>query len=383
MEREALLRDRRGSQEDAYAPYGDDIDEEEEEDLYYGTGVTSAAASPSVDDVRERSLQRAWRRQQKAKGYENKQQTDGVCQPCMERVCPLRYLLDVPEPTWRMVIGAGESDLEKKTLAPIALASLQSFDGTRRDDMALLQELWKLTVPSSSPISFKRKSEGWKEIGFQSEDPISDLRGCGMLGLRVAVAVARDAPEVVKGIQDAHLLFGAICINMTAVVLYHLRILHITAFDSEKRALMDPSSFPVAGIDLSQQELQINRAVQFDAMKGFIGIIDSSRGQQSVSSRSSRSSRSSVATTGPAIDESGIRTFTSVCTAGMTLVLRTWRELLVVNPNATMLNFGTALYSARVNLVHMLACKPRSLKILQAWATDARSLLIEPSRGIP
>mmetsp|Transcript_17462 Transcript_17462/g.34313 ORF Transcript_17462/g.34313 Transcript_17462/m.34313 type:complete len:382 (-) Transcript_17462:564-1709(-) len=381
MEREALLPERGRDPPGVFVRgYVDaEVDDAEDEDLFYGTSGTkfnsSSSMAPSVDIVRDRSLNRAWRRQKRTRGLPEfpLDGSQGLCQPCADRLCPLAFLVRVPEPSWRLVLGSGVQDFEKKALGSIALLTAMEFDGTRREDMALLQELWKLAMPGESPIGFKRKTEAWKRLGFQSDDPTTDLRGAGMLGLRVAVTVARDAPEVVKGMQEEDILFGAVAVNMTAIVLCHLHILHISAFDSEQRTLVDPSVYPARNASFASEQVQIARAVQIDAMQGFVNLIEGSRGQLSVTSTSSQQAETEI----------GIRTFTGVCTAGMTLVLAAWRELRVANPKATILDFGTVLYSARVNLVHMLACNPRSMKILQSWASSARPVLVDLESGIP
>lgn len=47
----------------------------------------------------------------------------------------------------------------------------------------LLRSLWRSAFTSDCP--FERHSEKWLEIGFQTEDPVRDLRGTGALGLRL------------------------------------------------------------------------------------------------------------------------------------------------------------------------------------------------------
>merc|ERR1712100_119004 len=44
----------------------------------------------------------------------------------------------------------------------------------------LLEKVWSVAFPGEA---FKRVSDKWKHIGFQQCDPVSDLRGSGVLGL--------------------------------------------------------------------------------------------------------------------------------------------------------------------------------------------------------
>eukprot|EP01102_Stenamoeba_stenopodia_P001988 TRINITY_DN11793_c0_g1_i2.p1 TRINITY_DN11793_c0_g1~~TRINITY_DN11793_c0_g1_i2.p1 ORF type:complete len:587 (+),score=122.33 TRINITY_DN11793_c0_g1_i2:219-1979(+) len=67
--------------------------------------------------------------------------------------------------------------------------------------VALLKELWDLTVPlSPTPpeTQFARNSNHWKTIGFQRDDPISDLRAVGLLGLKHLIYLARHYPDLFK-----------------------------------------------------------------------------------------------------------------------------------------------------------------------------------------
>ena len=53
------------------------------------------------------------------------------------------------------------------------------FDEARHVD--LLKRLWKAVVVDGP---FARRSTKWQLLGFQGEDPCTDLRACKLLGLK-------------------------------------------------------------------------------------------------------------------------------------------------------------------------------------------------------
>jgi hypothetical protein len=55
------------------------------------------------------------------------------------------------------------------------------YDSENPEHEKKLLELWDLLMPGR-PLD-ARVSDSWKEIGFQGEDPKTDFRGMGLLGL--------------------------------------------------------------------------------------------------------------------------------------------------------------------------------------------------------
>lgn len=55
------------------------------------------------------------------------------------------------------------------------------FDSEREDHEKMLLRLWELLMPSTKLES--RITKQWGDIGFQGDDPKTDFRGMGMLGL--------------------------------------------------------------------------------------------------------------------------------------------------------------------------------------------------------
>ena len=55
------------------------------------------------------------------------------------------------------------------------------YDSANEEHEEILLELWKLLMPGRELGS--RINSSWKDIGFQGEDPKTDFRGMGILGL--------------------------------------------------------------------------------------------------------------------------------------------------------------------------------------------------------
>lgn len=78
-------------------------------------------------------------------------------------------------------IGEYFGDLSDDVSAP--------FNAQDPRHMALLQDLWKAMCAASSesndrPTSLERESLKWKDMGFQTKDPVADLKSSGVLALR-------------------------------------------------------------------------------------------------------------------------------------------------------------------------------------------------------
>lgn len=82
------------------------------------------------------------------------------------------------------LLSAPVADLEALRLRTFDILQQRcevQFDDDCSEHMSLLHNLWKSSFPTAP---FQLPSERWAEIGFQGRDPRSDLRGCGVVGLR-------------------------------------------------------------------------------------------------------------------------------------------------------------------------------------------------------
>jgi len=84
----------------------------------------------------------------------------------------------------------------------------ESYDTGNLAHETLLLELWTLLLPDRPLL--KRVTKQWQDIGFQGEDPKTDFRGMGMLGLHNLIYFAREFGSAAKHIlsHSHHPKFG-------------------------------------------------------------------------------------------------------------------------------------------------------------------------------
>ena len=85
--------------------------------------------------------------------------------------------------------------LESTACANFEIIRQLSFDDSNVLHNDLLESMWNLLCsnepPRDSHVSGGRKSKSWSRVGFQGVDPVTDLRGMGLLGLFQLVHFAR------------------------------------------------------------------------------------------------------------------------------------------------------------------------------------------------
>lgn len=68
------------------------------------------------------------------------------------------------------------------------------FDPQRNEDLECLKSLWKTCFPEEN-LPANLESDLWKKIGFQSNDPIRDIRGTGTFGVNNLLFFAEKYPR--------------------------------------------------------------------------------------------------------------------------------------------------------------------------------------------
>lgn len=76
-----------------------------------------------------------------------------------------------------------------KRLKEMFLLKNTKYDSTNEDHENLLMSLWSTIFPNVKLNN--RRSKQWVDIGFQGEDPATDFRGMGLLGLQNCVYFAK------------------------------------------------------------------------------------------------------------------------------------------------------------------------------------------------
>ncbi|KAL6644989.1 hypothetical protein ACP70R_016597 [Stipagrostis hirtigluma subsp. patula] len=85
------------------------------------------------------------------------------------------------------------SPLQEERLNTLRRRLQIPFDGSRIEHQDALRQLWRLAYPTREipPL----KSELWKEMGWQGNDPSTDFRGGGYISLENLIFFARNYPN--------------------------------------------------------------------------------------------------------------------------------------------------------------------------------------------
>lgn len=113
-------------------------------------------------------------------------------------------------------------------IAVIERTKKTPFSWSTADDRSLIEAYWTAMFPEVRR-QHSTVSEEWGELGFQGNDPSSDFRGMGMLGLQQLEYFARTRGPAARGVLSEamhprrYYPFSATGINVTAFVLQLLR----------------------------------------------------------------------------------------------------------------------------------------------------------------
>ena len=91
---------------------------------------------------------------------------------------------------------------ETQTLDAIRADLKTPFDEATHGD--LLKRLWKAGLAGP----FARRSTKWQLLGFQGEDPATDLRACKLLGLKTLVTFLEKSPRYADAILASRKIKG-------------------------------------------------------------------------------------------------------------------------------------------------------------------------------
>eukprot|EP01029_Cantina_marsupialis_P016271 TRINITY_DN3620_c0_g3_i1.p1 TRINITY_DN3620_c0_g3~~TRINITY_DN3620_c0_g3_i1.p1 ORF type:complete len:293 (-),score=66.96 TRINITY_DN3620_c0_g3_i1:34-912(-) len=111
----------------------------------------------------------------------------------------------------------------------ILMASMQqSFDHSNETHKRMLEDLWciVLQVENKTDKPMEMKSSSWKVLGFQRDDPLSDLRGSGVLALQSLSYMSKKYPSELLSIVESqkprleiHYPVAAAAINVASQLL--------------------------------------------------------------------------------------------------------------------------------------------------------------------
>jgi len=86
----------------------------------------------------------------------------------------------------------------------------------------LVRSLWDALLSGE----YEPRSKRWRELGFQADDPRTDLRGSGYLALRCLCFLANNHRDEARRMfqENESLLFAAACINVCGILVVHLEL---------------------------------------------------------------------------------------------------------------------------------------------------------------
>lgn len=104
--------------------------------------------------------------------------------------------------------------------AMLAGQAQMCFDATSEEHIKLLMELWILAFDEP----FERRGERWGELGFQSKDPVSDLRGAGHMALSHLTSFLATVGRSFIAQQPANFPLSLASFSCTAMLCRYLRL---------------------------------------------------------------------------------------------------------------------------------------------------------------
>jgi len=122
------------------------------------------------------------------------------------------------------------SSEEVAVLGQLVEKASTKFDpDTNPTQMAMLQEMWSTFHDNIHGASgpFLRSGKDWCKIGFQSEDPVSDVRGGGQLAVEQLLYFMKEFPSTAIGMAECrndgdteqYMPWATAGINVTAMLL--------------------------------------------------------------------------------------------------------------------------------------------------------------------
>lgn len=92
------------------------------------------------------------------------------------------------------------TDSAESNLAQLSEYLDTSFDDTNAEHIQILKNLWNIqwNIPGNEQNipSYQRKDEKWKHAGWQTDDPISDLKSSGILAIHSLIYFGNKFPSI-------------------------------------------------------------------------------------------------------------------------------------------------------------------------------------------
>ncbi|RQM12709.1 hypothetical protein DD237_007055 [Peronospora effusa] len=258
-------------------------------------------------------------------------------------------------PCWKWVFPDRISDYEDfATSAQIGeIYSLrqtarEQFDPMLPEDDDMLQHLWSGLFPM---LPYEgRVNVRWRDVGFQNDDPVSDLRTSGRLAIRMLLYFSDHLNDEFKRMLRENRFPVCVCaLNLLEMLLCHLKL---------KEPL--PLVCPCCGTENADLETSQQPSRTHPELCGFTALMSDASSLASAAF----SHRLACAEGG-----SAEVALAHVFAHSLLVMDDVWKQQLQRNPTTTLMHFREALVETRTRIVVFLSrrCIPLTLAELDVW----------------
>ncbi|KAE8913088.1 hypothetical protein PF005_g12280 [Phytophthora fragariae] len=230
----------------------------------------------------------------------------------------------------------------------------EQFDPTLPEDDDMLQHLWSglfPTLPYEGRVNVR-----WRDVGFQNDDPASDLRTSGRLAIRMLLYFSDHLNDEFKRMLRENRFPVCLCaLNLLEMLLCHLKL---------KEPL--PLVCPCCGTENAELETSQQPSRTHPELRGFTALM----GDASSLASAAFSHRLACAEGGPA--EIALA---HVFAHALLVMDAVWKQQLQRHPTTTLMHFREALVETRVRIVTFLSRRrmPLTLAELDVWGYRQRA----------
>ncbi|KAG1686235.1 hypothetical protein DVH05_007047 [Phytophthora capsici] len=271
------------------------------------------------------------------------------CRPCSQWPC------------WKWVfpdrIGEYEdfaTSAQMGEIYALRQTAREQFDASLPEDGDMLQHLWSglfPTLPYEGRVNVR-----WRDVGFQNNDPASDLRTSGRLAIRMLLYFSDHLNDEIKRMLRENRFPVCLCaLNLLEMLLCHLKL---------KEPL--PLVCPCCGTENAELETSQQPSRTHPELRGFAALM----GDASSLASSAFSHQLACAEGGPA--EIALA---HVFAHSLLVMDAVWKQQLQRDPTTTLMHFREALVETRVRVVAFLSRKrmPLTLTELDVWGYRQRA----------
>ncbi|CEG36948.1 engulfment and cell motility elm family protein [Plasmopara halstedii] len=275
-----------------------------------------------------------------------------VPNPCIKQTVTTRSCSKWPCWKWIFPSRIGEYEdfataAQMGEIYALRQTARKQFEPTLPEDDKMLQHLWDglyPTLPYEGRVNVR-----WRDVGFQNDDPASDLRTSGRLAIQMLLYFSDHLNDEFKRIIRENRFPMCICaLNLLEVLLCHLKL---------KEPL--PLVCPCCGTENAELETSKKPSQTHPELCGFIALVEDASAHQI-----------SFSGGGPA--ETALA---HIFVHSLLVMDGVWKQQLQRDPTTTLMHFREALVETRVRIVAFLSRRQMrlTLKELDKWGYRQRA----------